>query len=272
VRARKPVQLLLAFFGELVVDRCDEPVRASLLIDVLDGAGIAPPTTRASLDRMAARGLVDRVRQGREIGFVLTDSATDVLSEASGRVHRDEPFAPQGEGWTLVTFSVPERQRTLRHRLRASLTWAGFASLRDGLWVAPGAVDLASALGPLHDDLPPGTVTAFRASELAGYEMGPAAHAAWQIADIRAEHDAFLAEWPVDAAEAGDVGYAGQAPALTARTALVADWLALLRADPGLPSEYLGDDWPAARSTATFRAVHATLAPASEREFSAGMA
>ena len=32
--------------------------------------------------------------------------------------HGPAPFEPQGEGWTLVTFSVPEHLRDLRHRLR----------------------------------------------------------------------------------------------------------------------------------------------------------
>ncbi|WP_292864406.1 PaaX family transcriptional regulator C-terminal domain-containing protein [Microbacterium sp.] len=265
MRNRKPVQLLLAFFGEMVVGRTDDPVPASVLIDVLDGAGIAGPTTRASLDRMRERGLLGRVRRGREIGFHLTDRAKDVLNEAAERVERTDPFAPRGAGWTLVTFSVAERHRSLRHQLRASLTWAGFAPLRDGLWVAPGAIDLASALGPLQDDLPPGTVQAFRASEIEGYEMGDAVASAWQIDEIRAEHELFLREWE------GAADYGGRMPALTARTALVADWLALLRADPGLPAGHLGPHWPADRSTRVFRERHAALHAASDAEFLARM-
>ncbi len=245
----------------MVVGRIDDPVPASVLIDVLDGAGIAGPTTRASLDRMRERGLLGRVRRGREIGFQLTDRAKDVLNEAAERIERADPFAPRGAGWTLVTFSVAERHRSLRHQLRASLTWAGFAPLRDGLWVAPGAVDLASALGPLHEDLPSGTVQAFRAAEIEGYEMGDAVAAAWQIDEIRSEHESFLREWE----DTGD--YGGRMPALTTRTALVADWLALLRADPGLPPGYLGPQWPAERSVSVFRDRHAALRGASEAEF-----
>src|SRR5690606_8248298 len=68
MRTRKPAQLLLALFGELVVDRIDEPVPATLIIDVLDGADIAAPTTRATLGRMANREILEPVRRGREIG------------------------------------------------------------------------------------------------------------------------------------------------------------------------------------------------------------
>lgn len=266
MRTRKPAQLLLALYGELVVDRYHEPVPAPVLLDVLDGAGIAPPTTRATLNRMAHRGMLEPVRRGRGIGYGLTESGTEVLREAAGRVNRERPFDAQGKGWTLVTFSLPEGQRTVRHRLRATLTWAGFAPLRDGLWVAPGEVDLTSALGPIENELPHGTVTAFLAQELDGFEMGSSVSAAWEIDAIRAEHDGFLAEWrqPVE--------LKGTMPALTARTELVADWLALLRADPGLPPQYLDDAWPANDSTATFRARHQEVAKDSEKEFASRLA
>ena len=79
MRTRKPAQLLLALFGELVVDRVEEPVPATLIIDVLDGADIAAPTTRATLHRMATRDILEPVRRGREIGYLLTESGVDVL-------------------------------------------------------------------------------------------------------------------------------------------------------------------------------------------------
>lgn len=261
MRTRKPAQLLLALYGELVVDKHHEPVPASVLLDVLGGASIAPATTRATLNRMAHRGLLQPVRRGREIGYALSESGTEVLREAAGRVNRDRPFDAQGTGWTLVTFTLPEGQRTVRHRLRATLTWAGFAPLRDGLWVAPGEVDLGAALVPIEHELPPGTVTAFIAHELDGFAMGQSVGAAWEIDRIRSEHESFLTEWSQPAA------LTGPTPALTARTALVADWLALLRADPGLPPQYLDQGWPADSSTSTFKARHGEVAKASEAEF-----
>ena len=100
-----------------------------------------------------------------------------MLREATYRVRGPRPFDPQGSGWTLVTFSIPEGQRTLRHRLRSTLTWEGFAPIRDGLWLAPGEVDLAGSLEPLRQDLPPNTVIAFHARELAGFPIGESVRA-----------------------------------------------------------------------------------------------
>lgn len=263
MRSRQPKQLLLAFFGEHVVDDCPGPIRASVLIGVLEGAGVAAPATRATLARLVHTGILARSRSGREILFALTDHGVAVLREATYRVRGPRPFAPQGQGWTLVTFSIPEGQRTLRHRLRSTLTWEGFAPLRDGLWLAPGEVDLAGSLEPLREDLPPNAVVAFHARELSGFPIAGSVRAAWDIEAIRREHLGFIEVW-------SDPNAVALAPsALTVRTMLVADWLALLRADPRLPREFMDAQWPAARSAETYRRMHDKLADASAAEFAA---
>ncbi|HEX6366997.1 MAG TPA: PaaX family transcriptional regulator C-terminal domain-containing protein [Agromyces sp.] len=257
---RKPRQLLLAFFGEYVCDRYFEPLRAGVLLSVLESAGVAASAVRTNLDRMVQSGMLERRRLGREIAFELTPHGNEVLRDASRRVNGPAPFDPQGEGWTLVTFSVPEDMRTLRHRLRAALAWSGFALLRDGLWIAPGVVDLASVLDATVPDLPPGSVSAFSASELDGFPMSEVVLVAWDVERIRSAHDEFIAHWErVD--ESSDL------PPLTARTLLVADWLALLRVDPGLPRQYMGGDWPADRSTEVYTTRHRELAFPAVKEF-----
>lgn len=246
--ARNPRQLLLALLGEQLDLGIDIPLRAGVYIDVLGDAGIAGPTARAGLDRMVLRGFLTRGRVGREVEYGLTDHARDVLHEAAQRVHSPHPFSPQGHGWTLVTFSVPEGQRTLRHRLRAALTWEGFAPVRDGLWVAPGEVDLAGALEPLRDELPAQCVVAFRARDLPEFPLAPSVRGAWDLDALRDDHERFLAAW-----DDPDV-LAASVPPLSALTMLVSDWLALLRADPRLPAEFMDADWPAPRSIDAYRA------------------
>ncbi len=262
MRSRQPRQLLFAFLGEHVLDDDPGPIRASVLINVLEGAGIAAPATRATLDRLVASGFLERTRSGREILFSLTEHGTAVLREAAGRVRSSHPFDPVGSGWTLVTFSVPEEQRTLRHHLRSTLTWAGFAPLRDGLWLAPGEVDLASALEPLREELPPNAVLAFHARELPGYPVAESVKAAWDIEAIRSEHLSFIKTWTASPSMKAET-------ALSTRAMLVADWLALLRVDPRLPREFMDSKWPASRSYETYRRVHDSLAADADAQFRA---
>lgn len=260
--ARNPKQLLLALLGEQLDVGIDAPLRAGVYLDVLEGAGVAVPTARATLDRMVLRGFLTRARVGRGVEYGLTDHGREVLSEASERVHSPHPFSPQGQGWTLVTFSVPEGQRTLRHRLRAALTWEGFAPVRDGLWVAPGAVDLVAALGSLRDELPSPGIVAFRAQDLPEFPLAASVRGAWDLEALRAAHERFLAVWEDPAVLAASV------PPASALTMLVSDWLALLRADPRLPEHFLDGDWPASRSIAAYRARRAELLAAARDDLS----
>ena len=171
MRSRQPRQLILALVGEFVIDGDPRPVPASAFIEVLEAAGIAAATTRATLDRVEQRGLLERERRGREIVFSPTPMGVTVLREATARVRDPHPFhAPLGE-WTFVTFSLPEDLRSLRSRLRSTLTWEGFAPLRDGLWAAPGQIDLSAALEAMRADLPPAAILAFHGRELPGFPM-----------------------------------------------------------------------------------------------------
>jgi phenylacetic acid degradation operon negative regulatory protein len=261
VRNRQPRQLLLALLGEFVIDGDAGPIPASAFIEVLDAAGIAAPATRATLDRVEQRGLIAKERRGREIVFSPTPTGVAVLREATERVRDPHPFhAPMG-AWTFVTFSLPEDLRSLRSRLRSTLTWEGFAPLRDGLWVAPGEIDLGAALEALRGELPPGAILAFYGRELPGFPVADSARAAWDIDAIRAEHVAFLSTWSGPTEESPS--------ALVTRAMLVADWLALLRADPRLPRELLDDDWPADRSLALYRELRAQTAEPAAEEFAA---
>lgn len=248
--------LVLALIGELRLAGCSGPYRAVELISVLESTGASGAASRAALDRLVVRGVLARERGGHGVCYRLTQSGEHVIAEGSARVHAEHPFTPVGEGWTLVTFSVPEGKRGLRRQLRSALTWAGFASLRDGVWVAAGERDPLQALEGLAPELTAADIAAFRAHELAGFSMAERVGSAWNLDAIRAEHERFLARW-----EAPDAELHRCAP-LAAMTLLVADWLDLLRQDPSLAPEFLGADWPAARSAAVYAERRAELSAA----------
>lgn len=258
-RSRRPKRLLLSFLGEFMAQGRDEPVRTGVFLEVLRGAGVAAPAARATLDRLVNNGVLTRERHGRQLEFSLTPAGRAVLAEATDRVRGPSPFHPNGDGWTLVTFSLPEELRTLRARLRSTLMWNGFAPLRDGLWLAAGRPALAAAIEPLKAELPDGAVVAFHAEELDGFPIASSVRDAWDIDGIREAHRSFIATWsatPLDTA-----------PAIVLRTVLVADWLELLRTDPRLPPEFMDDQWPAPTSFALYRRIRAELAPRSDEEF-----
>ena len=57
---------------------------------------------------------------------------------------------PWDGAWTIVAFSVPEAHRDVRHSIRTTLRWLGFAALYDGLWCSPW-LEQDAALAMLSD-------------------------------------------------------------------------------------------------------------------------
>jgi len=251
--AHRPQSLLLSFFGGVVLDAGLPPLPSMTLLDLLADLGVAEAAARATLKRMTQRGLLTRGQVGRTAEYALTPLAEEVLREARDRVNSPAPFAhPEGE-WTLLTYSVPESRRDLRHRVRARLTWAGFGGLRDGLWIAPGTVDVAAVLGRSDLEDAAGLADAFAARALPGTDLDRLVHRAWDVPAVRDAHTWFIDTWSRPPQVSGS---------LAQLTLLGADWLWLLRTDPGLPAAHLGPDWPAPTSDAVHRRVAESLEPA----------
>lgn len=249
----RPQSLLLNFFGALVLDAGMPPVPSVTLLDLLADLGVAEAAARATLKRMTQRGLLARGQVGRTAEYALTPLIEDVLRQARERVSSPAPFEhPDGE-WTLLTYSVPESRRDLRHRVRSRLTWAGFGGLRDGLWIAPGTVDVAAVLGRPDLAEVAGLADAFAARVLPGTDVDRLVHRAWDVPAVRAAHRRFIETWSRPPRVSGS---------LAQLTLLGTDWLSLLRTDPGLPAGPRGDDWPAASSTAVYRRTFDALEPA----------
>jgi phenylacetic acid degradation operon negative regulatory protein len=253
---------LLSFFGALVLDAGLPPLPSVTLLDLLADLGVAEAAGRATLKRMTQRGLLTRGQVGRTAEYTLTPLAEDVLRRATERVVTPTPFEhPEGE-WTLLSYSVPESRRDLRHRVRARLTWAGFGGLRDGLWIAPGTVDVAAVLGSSDLADVDGLADAFAARALPGTDVDRLVHRAWDVPTVRAAHTGFIDTWSRPPRVAGS---------LAQLTLLGADWLSLLRTDPGLPAAQLGPDWPAPRSSGVYRRVFDGLEPAARAALDRGL-
>lgn len=253
-----PEQLILTVLGEFVLHRRRDPVGAGVFIDILGGFEVPEVTTRSTLRRMTQRGLLSNIRSGRQVGFSVTQRATVILDEADSRVRGGFPFAPIGSGWTLVSYSVPETRREVRHRLRQILTWQGFGLLRDGLWIAPGSVDVRQAISASIEALGEVSLASFRVADFEEIGVGGVFERAWDLGEVRSRHLDFLARWH---------DFSGGTDPVHDIVALGADWLEVLRADPRLPASVLPADWPSPRSAGRFRELYEDLHPRAQHEF-----
>ena len=142
--AARPQSLMLSFFGIHVLGT-GTAVGTGGLIEVFGRVGVGEEAVRSTLTRMVGRGLLERHRVGRKTYFGLTERAASVLQDGYERIWHTGAVNRDWDGtWTLVGYSLPEAWRRERHDLRSRLVWGGFGLLQNGLWVAPGAVDVVA--------------------------------------------------------------------------------------------------------------------------------
>jgi phenylacetic acid degradation operon negative regulatory protein len=253
---RRPQALVFAFFGGVVHGRDLPPIPTAVFLRLSGEVGVAPAAARATLARMTRNGLLERIRVGRAAHYRLTPTADAIVRKAGERVNSPAPFEHPDGQWTLLSYSMPETRRDLRHRLRATLTWAGFGGLRDGLWIAPGLVDVGAVFADAGLTEVAGLADWFAASPLPGVRVEDLIRRAWPVDRIRDQHERFVQRW---------WSWSDRQNPLAQITLLGSDWLRVLRADPGLPARFLGPDWPAAQSAAVYRRCYDALLPAAER-------
>ncbi|MGW2718672.1 PaaX family transcriptional regulator [Streptomyces sp. NPDC001492] len=258
--APRPQSLMLSFFGIHALGR-DVALSASSLIDVFGQAGISEDAVRSTLTRMVKRGLLERHRRGRKTYFGPTRRATRVLQDGHDRIWRTGAVNRTWDGtWTLVGFSLPEAWRRERHDLRSRLLWSGFGPLQNGLWVAPGTVDVPGIVAGL--DLDPYLRVFQGAAAVGPTDARTILHTAFDVESVAKGYEVFLARWSTDTDEPAD--------ALVRQLLLHTDWLDQVRQDPHLPADLLPEDWPAARAEERFHELaHRCAEPARQAAASA---
>lgn len=228
----------------------------SALVTLMSELDVPATRTRTALGRVKAKGLLVPEPRDGVPGYGVAPAAADMLVRGDRRIFGPRRAGDDADHWCLVSWSVPEEQRDLRHRLRRRLAAIGCGSVSSALWICPER--LADDVVAILDELElTGRATVFVASEIR-YPGGPAAAIArwWDLAALRDLHDRFLAEHAgpigrlLDGAPHGD----GPEPSHAFRT-----WIRALDAyrpipylDPGLPPRYLPDDWPGTRSGEVF--------------------
>ncbi|MFE0254900.1 PaaX family transcriptional regulator C-terminal domain-containing protein [Streptomyces sp. NPDC059010] len=244
---QRPQSLMLAFFGNHVLEEGDLCVYSGSIIEVLGRVGIGEQAVRSTLTRMVNRGLLRRQREGRKMFFGLTPQATRVLQDGRARVWQQGAVNDDWDGsWTLLGFSLPESWKRQRHDLRSRLSWSGFGALYSGLWIAPGHVDVAGVVSELgladH-------VKIFHAQADQATDIELMIRDTWDLESIAARYVTFDKRWTAHL----DAG-AGEDPIGT-RLRLVSEWLSTIRTDPRLPARHLPPEWPARPAQETFRRV-----------------
>jgi len=230
---------------------------SAVFVELMETIDIPAARTRTALTRLKAKGMLVAETRGGVAGCFLPDTAIPVLEREDARI--DQPrLMTDDERWFVLSFSVPEEDRAVRHQLKRRLKWIGCGSVAGALWIGPA--HLVTEAEEIVEDLDlVGRVTVFMVDELRGATEPRVAVARWWDLDtIRALHDDFL-----DAHKSSlDAFRVDPTPRNAFRTwtrALDA-WRPITGIDPGLPASVMPEDWPGARSIPLFLELRELLA------------
>ena len=244
---------LFDVYGDHLRTRGDRAPVAGL-VRLLEPVGIAAPAVRTAISRMVMQDWLEPILLDGGRGYRATDRAIRWLDEAGDRIYRRRDRAWDGT-WHLVLVE-PVPARSARSRLRADLSFLGYAELADGVWASPWQrAGLDSVLA----------VAGTSARTARATDFDPEPTEAWDLDALRAAYE----QWPGVAdtlvTEHGSLHEDPDEAAFAARFLLVHEWRKFLFADPGLPDALLPAGWPGRTAADHFEGEAARLKPGADR-------
>lgn len=230
-------QCIITMLGYYVLPQGNVAAATRTFVDALEPLGTSERAVRSAVDRMVDDQHLVRHRHGRVAYFQVDARWAERIRDAVMRVHswmRD--VETPARWWTLLSFSIPEARRSDRHLLRTDLAWRGFAPFRDGTWLAPHEVDVATVLSERELEefaevllvRPPEPDQARRLVERM-----------WDLPALRAMCSDFADRWDADPPQPTDP--------LARHILLMTEWRQLLRRHPQISLAILPSDWPLQR-------------------------
>lgn len=230
--------------------------RVASLVQLLAPLGIAAPAVRTAVSRMVRQGWLAPTKVDGAAGYKLTARAERRLDNAAARIYRTTANDHWDGEWHVIIPARPS-DRASRERLRANLTYLGYAPLGDGTWLAARASLELEAL------LSSEKLTAERFVARNENDDTKLVRRAWDLSAIAASYRQWLQQATTLTRELDD-----EPPdelAFATRSTLVHEWRKFLFTDPGLPRVLLPDDWPADEAARYFDKEADRLLPASAR-------
>ena len=260
-------QLIVSLFG-LYARQHGGALQVATIIALMHDVGVESAGTRSSISRLKKRGIIESVQVRGRNGYSLSEAVLTTFAEGDERIFHPRRATAQ-DRWLLATFTVPETQRNIRHKIRSSLVRMGFGSVVPGLWIAPEhAKDAALAYFDRH-----GLADYFEfflAEHIGGAQIRKNLDSWWDLSSLDRLYSEFLDEnqgrlesWRLrlDAGESPEV----DAQAFADHLVLLTQWRRLPYSDPGLPADLLPEGWNALKAEELFRDLHTLLAPLAAR-------
>jgi phenylacetic acid degradation operon negative regulatory protein len=231
------------------------------IIKLLSNFSISEPSVRITVSRMCKEGLLKSRRKGLKSYYSLTDYGLRLVSKSANRL-----FQIKGSGWngtwSIVVYSIPEKRRPARDKLRAMLKFYGYVPLSDSAWISP--TDSFSEIEDFVNELKINDYVQIYDAQHRGFtDPKKLIERSWDLKKINAQYEKFIKMFrPIlddyrNRIQNGNLPESSKCFVDTSH--LVRKYRDLPFMDPGLPVEIIGKDWLRSRADTLFRELHSLL-------------
>lgn len=256
----RPRAAMLTLFGDYVLPRGGE-IGIGSLVKLLGNFGLSEQAIRSAVSRMCRSGLLKAKRTNYKSYYSLTSEGRSLLTEGAQRIFQRKKSGWDGN-WNIVTYSIPERKRHARDRLRTELGWLGYGPVSEATYVSP--YDLTKEVrNLLHRLNIEGYVHIFEAQHQGSTDPRKIVSRCWDLENIHQKYAEFVTEFcpklegHLKRLQAGEEIEPSEC--FVARFDLIHKYRKLPYFDPDLPLQLLPENWLRPQAVALFDEYHALL-------------
>jgi phenylacetic acid degradation operon negative regulatory protein len=255
-----PRAAMLTLYGDYVRHRGVE-IGIGTLIKLLGNFGLSEQSVRSAVSRMCRAGLLKVRHNGVRSYYSLTEEGHSLLTKGAQRifVRKNNQW---DRSWNIVIYSVPERRREARDRLRLELSWMGYGPLSEATWISP--YDLTKEVEDLAERLQiKEYIQIFQAKHQGSTDPKKIVSQCWDLGRIHERYANFIAkyrpklEYHLKRLQAGE--NLEPSECFVERFNLIHEYRKLPFLDPDLPQELLPENWLRPQAAALFDEYHGLL-------------
>jgi phenylacetic acid degradation operon negative regulatory protein len=264
----RPRAAMLTLYGDYVLKRGGEIGIGSLVI-LLGNFGLSEQAIRSAVSRMCRAGLLKVRREEQKSYYSLTEDGHSLLTKGTQRifVRKNHQW---DRSWNIVIYSIPERMRQARDRLRLELGWLGYGPLSEATWISP--YDLTKEVEDLAKRLQiKEHIQMFQAKHQGSADPKKIVSRCWDLSKIHERYAKFIAKYRpkleehLKRLEAGETIEPSEC--FVERFNLIHEYRKLPFLDPDLPRELLPENWLRPQAAALFSEYHDSLAEKANEYF-----
>lgn len=267
-----PRSFLFTLYGDYSLALAPEGAWIRGLVRLAGDFGISSMALRSAVSRMTREGWLAAHRDHGRPLYRLSTRGTRLIEEGIHRIYRGDPEPWDGR-WLVVSYSVPEKKRNQRDRIRTTLSFLGFGSIANGVYVS--ARDLRTEVLRVIKEQRVESEVSVHFGDLVWPESESGlVTRAWRLRELSARYRKFTDKCRANLTKVRARLKQRQLTdqdAFRHRFQLTHEYRHLLFGDPDLPPELLPSDWTGHAARSIFLDFNRLLEPAAKRYFAAVM-